>query len=318
MNTARFSIVIPVYNVASYLRTCLDSIVLQTFPNWEAICVDDGSADGSGVILDEYAARDRRIRVIHQENKGVCLSRQIGLDAATGEYVTWADPDDWLSLDYLESANQFLLKNEGVDFLWLDFLKFRDGVETRVVQQPACSVDANIAFLIDGALHGSTCNKIIKRKFILQADIRFPNRRIAVCEDLVFVLSCLRANPHIGYVPKAFYHYRWVATSVGHSLHDENYYESIKYVGDTLLRQAQDEEQRSAVMRWRRVYRFESYSNPRVTDKFFYAFFPEACQAPRGLGTRTHRLLFALSCRGFRSFVMIMAWCLRFVKGTLV
>ena len=66
----KFSIIIPVYNVAPYLRECFDSVLAQTFTNWEAICVDDGSTDGSGEILDEYAARDGRFRVIHQKNAG--------------------------------------------------------------------------------------------------------------------------------------------------------------------------------------------------------------------------------------------------------
>jgi len=70
-----FSIIIPVYNVAPYLRECLDSVLAQTFTDWEAICVDDGSTDGSGAILDEYAAKEPRIKVIHPKNAGVGAAR---------------------------------------------------------------------------------------------------------------------------------------------------------------------------------------------------------------------------------------------------
>lgn len=92
----RFSIVIPVYNIAPYLRECLDSVVNQICPDWEAVCVDDGSTDGSGNILDEYAARDARFRVVHQQNKGVSAARNAALDIISGEWFLFLDADDVL------------------------------------------------------------------------------------------------------------------------------------------------------------------------------------------------------------------------------
>lgn len=90
-----FSIIIPVYNVAPYLRECLDSVRSQIFTDWEAICVDDGSTDGSGDILDEYEAKDGRIKVIHQDNAGVSMARNVALKIAKGEYVCFLDSDDF-------------------------------------------------------------------------------------------------------------------------------------------------------------------------------------------------------------------------------
>lgn len=100
-----FSIIIPVYNVAPYLRECLDSVLAQTFTDWEAICVDDGSTDESGAILDEYAAKDKRFRVIHQANAGVSAARNRALDEVKGAWVGFLDADDlwgeqWLSEVY--------------------------------------------------------------------------------------------------------------------------------------------------------------------------------------------------------------------------
>ena len=92
--TPFFSIIIPVYNVAPYLRECLDSVLAQTFTDWEAICVDDGSTDGSGDVLDEYAAKDKRFRVIHQKNAGVGAARNKGLDIANGNWILFLDSDD--------------------------------------------------------------------------------------------------------------------------------------------------------------------------------------------------------------------------------
>ena len=96
-----FSIIIPVYNVEPYLRECLDSVLGQTFTDWEAICVDDGSTDNSGAILDEYAAKDNRFKVIHQQNAGVSAARNRGLEDAKGLWISFIDSDDYVTDDYL-------------------------------------------------------------------------------------------------------------------------------------------------------------------------------------------------------------------------
>ena len=110
-----FSIIIPVYNVAPYLRECLDSVLAQTFGDWEAICVDDGSTDGSGAILDEYAAKDPRFRVIHQPNSGVSVARNAALDVARGEWIGFLDGDDVWSLNWLEKIK--VATSNGADWV---------------------------------------------------------------------------------------------------------------------------------------------------------------------------------------------------------
>ena len=97
-----FSIIIPVYNVDKYLQACLDSVLGQTFSDWEAICVNDGSSDGSAAIMEEYAAKDDRIKVINQLNAGTATARNTGLRAALGDYIFFLDSDDWLEPDSLQ------------------------------------------------------------------------------------------------------------------------------------------------------------------------------------------------------------------------
>ena len=97
MMTPDVSILIPVYNEEVYLPRCLDSIVGQTLQSWELLLVDDGSTDRSGSICDSYAARDSRIRVIHQENAGISAARNAGLAAAAGKYIGFVDSDDWIA-----------------------------------------------------------------------------------------------------------------------------------------------------------------------------------------------------------------------------
>ena len=92
----KISIIIPVYQVEKYIKRCLDSILSQTYSNLEIILIDDGSRDMSGKICDEYTIKDSRIKVIHQDNAGVSVARNKGLDICTGDYVTFVDSDDFL------------------------------------------------------------------------------------------------------------------------------------------------------------------------------------------------------------------------------
>lgn len=98
----QISVIVPVYKVEKYLRECVDSILAQTFADFELILVDDGSPDNCGAICDEYAARDSRVRVIHQENQGVSAARNAALDAAQGEFIAFVDSDDVINAHYLE------------------------------------------------------------------------------------------------------------------------------------------------------------------------------------------------------------------------
>ena len=92
----KISIVIPVYNVELYLRRCLDSVCNQTFKNLEIICVNDGSTDTSALILEEYAKKDNRIKVIHQKNQGLSVARNVGMREVTGQYCAFLDSDDFI------------------------------------------------------------------------------------------------------------------------------------------------------------------------------------------------------------------------------
>ncbi len=94
--SAKVSIIIPVYKVEAFLRRCLDSVMSQTYTEWEAICVDDGSPDGCPAILDEYAAKDKRFVVVHKKNEGVSVARNMALDMAKGDFLFFMDSDDFL------------------------------------------------------------------------------------------------------------------------------------------------------------------------------------------------------------------------------
>lgn len=102
----KISIVIPVYNVESYLDKCVKSVLEQTYTDFELFLIDDGSIDRSGEICEKYAQEDKRVRVIHQKNQGVSVARNVGIDLAEGRYITFLDSDDFVSKYYLELLYQ--------------------------------------------------------------------------------------------------------------------------------------------------------------------------------------------------------------------
>lgn len=140
----KFSIIIPVYNAEKYLRSALDSVLTQTYTNWECICVDDGSTDTSPSILDEYANRDERLRVIHQHNQGVAVARNVGLEAAKGKWITWLDADDMYAPWRLEEAAEIISSTSP------DLIRFRTvmgGAEGRAdyVRRPSHLMEGDVA-----------------------------------------------------------------------------------------------------------------------------------------------------------------------------
>ncbi len=119
------TVVIPVYNVAGYLKAALNSLIAQTIQEWTAICVDDGSTDGSGEILDTFAAQDSRFTVIHQPNRGVSAARNVGLDCATSEIVAFLDPDDLVEPEWLAKLHAGI---QDVDLVWGGMIRHEKGM----------------------------------------------------------------------------------------------------------------------------------------------------------------------------------------------
>ena len=120
----KLSVIIPIYNIAEYLRPCLDSVLAQTFEDYEVLMVDDGSTDESVAIVDEYAAKDKRFIAIHKKNEGVSIARNTGLSMAKGEYITFLDSDDILAPERFGKAVKVLDENPGIDIVqcnWADY-----------------------------------------------------------------------------------------------------------------------------------------------------------------------------------------------------
>lgn len=213
----QISVIVPVYKVEKYLHECVDSILGQTFRDFELILVDDGSPDNCGAICDEYAAKDSRVRVIHQENQGLSGARNSGIDAAQGEYITFVDSDDLVDLRYLEILMTAM--QDGATIAICRHQEFADGEvlppwDGSVPRQTFCATDALVR-LYNGSAQvpvNAYC-KLLQRSLL--GDTRFPVGRLH--EDQAFTPYILYRAEQIVSCDAVLYHYRANPTSITRS-----------------------------------------------------------------------------------------------------
>ena len=199
------SVIVPIYNAEKTIRKCVDSLLAQTFEDFEVLLIDDGSPDECGVICDEYAKQDSRVRVIHQENQGVSAARQCGIDRAQGEYTIHADPDDWVEPEMLEELYQ-KAKEDDADMVICDFYINTYEGQHYLLQKPSCLQHDIVLKELFEHLHGSCCNKMIKLSCYKKWNIQFPIS-LSRCEDQYVMAALLKHDIIVSYLSKAYYHY---------------------------------------------------------------------------------------------------------------
>lgn len=200
----KVSVIVPAYNAEKFLARCLNSIAVQTMPDFECIIVDDGSTDRTGEIAESFAKKDPRFRVVHQENGGVAVARQTGLDESCGIYTIQFDSDDWVETNILEELINVAEANDA-DMVICDVEVISQG-ESVVWHQRPEAFDTNVVL---GNMMQQLCcgfwNKLIKKNCYEMSNIRIPSGEYS--EDL-YVCLCLLSNPiKVRYVPKALYHW---------------------------------------------------------------------------------------------------------------
>ena len=203
------SIIVPVYNVEKYIRCCIDSLLAQTYKNIEILLIDDGSKDRSGIICDEYALKDDRIRVIHKANGGVSSARNMGLDNAIGKYIMFCDPDDYVEPTWCEKMFD-AIDGSGGFFACCGYNGVTMSGErqnTKVIQgerlKPA---EALVELYVNGVLP-SACYKIFNSQTIKMNRIRY-DEKVNIAEDYLFVLHYLRTRiDNLEIIPEALYNY---------------------------------------------------------------------------------------------------------------
>ena len=207
----RFSIIIPVYNVEPYLRECLDSVLNQTFGDWEAICVNDGSTDNSVDILVEYAAKDRRIKFVNQSNAGTATARNTGMRMAQGDYIVFLDSDDWLEKHALQTIAG---KLKGVEVLCFSGRRFIE--ETKDFHAPDALpeklYESGMAYYNENALlprdFAFVCVvlRVYQRRFLLEYGLFFDDD--VTYEDNLWVPLTLFYAHTVRVISNSLYVYR--------------------------------------------------------------------------------------------------------------
>lgn len=192
----KVSVIVPVYNTERYLRECLDSIKNQTLTDIEIICVDDGSTDNCGKILDEYAANDSRFIVIHQENKGGAAARNAGMMIATGEYIAFVDSDDTID------ENAYSVSYENIKEVDADILIFGEDKCNLRDKFFKSGVDA----LYCGGMWG-LWNKLYKKEFLTNNNFKIPEHAKAHHDECFNAVVLPKANG-VCCIKDKFYHYR--------------------------------------------------------------------------------------------------------------
>lgn len=205
----KVSIIVPVYNTEKDLPRCIDSILAQTYTDFELILVNDGSTDFSGKICDEYATKDNRIVVIHKENGGVSSARNIGIKNSTGEWISFVDSDDYLMQFFLQ--NFAMDENNDMEICGIEVVggdNYIHCINDVKKQYVGSSIRDLCLTIFNHRYITSPCAKIIKKSFILEHKILFDTK-ITIAEDTLFILNCMLYSNSImiyGYVGYCYVH----------------------------------------------------------------------------------------------------------------
>ena len=220
------SVIVPVYRAETYLCQCLDSICGQSYRKLEIVLVDDGSPDLSGAICDEYAAKDERITVLHQENAGISQTRNAGLSVATGEYVLFVDSDDWIEAETCEVAVAAAKAQQADVVFWNYYREYGDKQLTRkllpntdiVFDKAECAelrrrlvgpVGKELARPEQLDTLSTVWGKLYRRDCIEESTASFVDlKEIGTCEDGLFNAEVFSTIEKAVYIDRCLYHYR--------------------------------------------------------------------------------------------------------------
>lgn len=224
------SVIIPVYNVAPYLDQCLESVINQTYNDWECILIDDGSKDNSGEICDKWGKIDSRFRIIHQINQGVSAARNRGIKESRGEYIVFIDSDDWVNPNYLFDMLNAIDKNNDLIVSGNNHYYPNGEIETfKPTNKQNIELSAKTtSFFIQniGLLYGPT-SLLYKSNIIKENNISFL-KEYSLGEDLLFNFQYLKNVRHIHFLPIANYNYRIMNSGSLTSIYRDNIFD-IQY-----------------------------------------------------------------------------------------
>lgn len=212
----KITIIVPVYNAAKYIKQCLDSIINQTFTDFECVCINDGSTDDSLKILKEYESKDKRFILISQENKGASFARNIALRQTKAEYITFIDADDWVESNYLETLFRTAV-NDAADVVRASYQMYynQDNIyeHARIRKiHKIYNMNSSIEKIIKGYAGTFVCSKLIRTKLIQDNQIYFYEGKTS--EDNTFMALVFLYADKIVFIKDEIYYYRKQISSV--------------------------------------------------------------------------------------------------------
>lgn len=218
----KISVIVPVYNVDQYLHRCIDSILAQTFTNFELLLIDDGSKDNSGKICDEYAHNDNRIKVFHTQNNGASAARNYGIDKSVGEYISFIDSDDWIEPSFY--SDFFGNDDYEYDIYFQNYICHNQDGTTTYKKLSPCSIkgkslDDAILYLMKEVKFGWSWIKIFKHSIITDYKLRF-DYNISFREDELFTLQYCQHIKSLCIRSATNYHYYIHPNSLTRSFND--------------------------------------------------------------------------------------------------
>lgn len=223
----KFSIIVPVYNAEEFLRSCVDSVLGQIYPDFELILVNDGSSDNSRAIIDEYALADTRIKVIHQVNQGVSNARNAGLDIMSGDWALFLDADDALHQSTLSRISEEIRKDDELDVIQFGISRelFQEGaLENGDIYISPCSPEDYLKIDNYNVCAGGTAFNLRLNSL---HNFRF-DESMKLAEDQVFILYLVSSSRKCCKIPDKMYYYRQNQSSVTNSHNPHSMIDSIR------------------------------------------------------------------------------------------
>lgn len=236
------SIIVPVFNAEKYIQESIQSILNQTLKDIEIIVVNDGSTDNTAIILNNYCEIDSRIKVFHQQNKGVSATRNVGLDMAKGEYIGFIDPDDWVDIDMYEhlyyQCKRYDLEMSMCNFIQEDIyknikVKNEHPIEYGMYLSKNEIIHKICTNMVRGKIFTSVCDKIYRKDFLDEYNIRF-DEEVTIKEDYFFNLELYDKLSRCAYINKEYYHYRQVEGSAIRRYHYNSIFSNNKLIKSIL------------------------------------------------------------------------------------
>lgn len=218
MASSLISIIIPVYNTEKYLDRCIQSVLAQTYTNWELLLIDDGSTDSSGIICDKYAAHDNRIRVFHKPNGGVSSARNLGLDNAKGEWISFVDADDWIENSMLYDAHQKAI-DENAEIIFTDIKYHYLDIKKNAIYETFRWGGGRPKEALKNYLKETrNCPgwALIKYSLINDTLCRFPEN-ITIYEDFHLLIRLVFQAIKVSNIKRPLYNYRMQEESIVHT-----------------------------------------------------------------------------------------------------